>query len=106
MYMKNTEGSIILLQTSGEDLLSTDLQYSDNYLLLASYLLVDIWQLDGNNKQLWQTIVLLERGVQKCPSNHQLKLLLIHLYSQLGEPVFILSFICKHLYGLYGFKFS
>lgn len=31
----------------GENLLSTDLQYSDNYLLLAVHLLLDVWTKTG-----------------------------------------------------------
>ena len=31
----------------GENLLKTDLQYSDDYLLLAVHLLLDLWQKSG-----------------------------------------------------------
>lgn len=32
---------------SGKDLLKTDLQYSDNFLLLAVHLLLDVWVKTG-----------------------------------------------------------
>ncbi|GFR60420.1 N-alpha-acetyltransferase 25, NatB auxiliary subunit-like [Elysia marginata] len=64
----------------GKELLSTDLQYSDNYLLLATHLLLDAWQKTGNDIHLWQAIVYLELGIRESTSNFQFKLLLIRLY--------------------------
>ncbi|KAH9503147.1 N-alpha-acetyltransferase 25, NatB auxiliary subunit [Bulinus truncatus] len=64
----------------GKDLLSTDLQYSDNYLLLAAHLLLDVWQKTGDDIHLWRTIVHLELGIRDSVSNYQIKLLLIRLY--------------------------
>ncbi|XP_059149615.1 N-alpha-acetyltransferase 25, NatB auxiliary subunit-like [Physella acuta] len=64
----------------GESLLSTDLQYSDNYLLLAVHLLLDVWTKTGDDIHLWRAIVHLELGIKKSTSNYQMKLLLIRLY--------------------------
>ncbi|KAL8619116.1 hypothetical protein ACOMHN_019388 [Nucella lapillus] len=69
----------------GQDLLQTDLKPSDPYLFFAAHLLVDIWQRSGQEKYLWQAIVQLEFGVHHSAANHQFKLLLMRLYSQLGQ---------------------
>ena len=36
-----------MLHFTGRDLLSTDLQFSDAYLLMAITLLLDVWQIHG-----------------------------------------------------------
>ncbi|KAK3804416.1 hypothetical protein RRG08_006716 [Elysia crispata] len=64
----------------GKELLSTDLQYSDNYLLLATHLLLDAWEKTGDDIHLWQAIVYLELGIRESTSNFQFKLLLVRLY--------------------------
>ncbi|CAL1537069.1 unnamed protein product [Lymnaea stagnalis] len=61
-------------------LLVTDLQYSDNYLLLAVHLLLDVWTKTGDDIHLWRAIVHLELGIRESKSNYQIKLLLIRLY--------------------------
>ncbi|GFO09844.1 N-alpha-acetyltransferase 25, natb auxiliary subunit-like [Plakobranchus ocellatus] len=66
--------------TFGKELLPTDLQYSDNYLLLATHLLLDAWEKTGDDIHLWQAIVYLELGIRESTSNFQFKLLLIRLY--------------------------
>lgn len=70
--------------TRGKDLLHTDIQYADTYLLLAMHLLLDIWHQTGDTGVLWQAITQLERGLKNSPSNFQLKLLLIRLYCIVG----------------------
>ncbi|PVD31460.1 hypothetical protein C0Q70_06872 [Pomacea canaliculata] len=67
----------------GKDLLSTDLQPSDPYLLFAAYLLVDLWQRTGQERYLWQAVVQLELGVRRSPANFQFKLLLMRLYVEM-----------------------
>ncbi|XP_052801736.1 N-alpha-acetyltransferase 25, NatB auxiliary subunit-like [Mya arenaria] len=68
----------------GEDLLTTDLQYCDNYLLLAVALMIEVWQTDGEQGIVWQMIVLLELGLKASPSSSQMKLVLIRLYCSMG----------------------
>ncbi|KAL5017135.1 hypothetical protein ScPMuIL_006724 [Solemya velum] len=68
----------------GKELLSTDMQYADNYMLLAVALLVDVWQETGDNKVAWQIIVQLEKGVRASTSSYQFKFLLIRMYCTMG----------------------
>ncbi|KAL4223710.1 N-alpha-acetyltransferase 25 [Mactra antiquata] len=68
----------------GKELLTTDLQFCDSYLLLAVALLLDVWQNHGENSLVWQIIVLLELGMKESPSSFQMKLLLIRLYCTMG----------------------
>ncbi|KAK7088103.1 N-alpha-acetyltransferase 25, NatB auxiliary subunit-like [Littorina saxatilis] len=68
----------------GKDLLQTDIQPSDPYLLLAAHLLVDLWQRTGQERYLWQVVVQLELGIRRSPANHQFKLLLMRLYAEMG----------------------
>ncbi|XP_064612793.1 N-alpha-acetyltransferase 25, NatB auxiliary subunit-like [Liolophura sinensis] len=68
----------------GRDLLSTDLQYSDNYLVLAVHFMMDVWKATGNDSLVWQMILHLEKGVKHSPSNFQFKLLLVQLYCRMG----------------------
>ncbi|XP_035829223.1 N-alpha-acetyltransferase 25, NatB auxiliary subunit [Aplysia californica] len=64
----------------GRELLQTDLQYSDNYLLMAVHLLLDEWSLTGDDVYVWRAVVHLELGIRESPANFQFKLLLIRLY--------------------------
>ncbi|XP_060069470.1 N-alpha-acetyltransferase 25, NatB auxiliary subunit-like [Ylistrum balloti] len=68
----------------GKDLLSTDLQYSDNYLLIAVLLLLDIWRESKNDSLVWQAIVQLEKGISNSRSNFHMKLILMRLYCIMG----------------------
>ncbi|XP_014770080.1 N-alpha-acetyltransferase 25, NatB auxiliary subunit [Octopus bimaculoides] len=70
--------------TLGKDLLATDIQYADTYLLLAMHLLLDIYNQTGDTGVLWQIIAQLEKGLKNSPSNFQIKLLLIRLYCTVG----------------------
>ncbi|XP_050408491.1 N-alpha-acetyltransferase 25, NatB auxiliary subunit [Patella vulgata] len=67
-----------------QDLLITDLQHSDNYLLLAVHLLVDLWRETNKDEYIWQAQVQLEQCIKKSPSNFQAKLILIRLYCTMG----------------------
>ncbi|KAK3084712.1 hypothetical protein FSP39_017808 [Pinctada imbricata] len=64
----------------GKDLLVTDLQLSDHYLLLAAYTLVDLWADSGDAKYIWQAIVQLEKGARNSKANFHIKVLLMKLY--------------------------
>ncbi|XP_062615343.1 N-alpha-acetyltransferase 25, NatB auxiliary subunit-like [Saccostrea cucullata] len=68
----------------GKDLLITDIQFSDNFLLMAAYLLVEVWEETKDQHYLIEAIVQLQRGSKNCPANFQFKVLLIHLFSLLG----------------------
>ncbi|XP_046361388.2 N-alpha-acetyltransferase 25, NatB auxiliary subunit-like [Haliotis rufescens] len=68
----------------GTELLPTDLQYSDNYLILAAHLLLDAWRQSGKQLYVWQVVTQLELGMRKSPSNFQIKLLLVRLYCIMG----------------------
>ncbi|BFZ19068.1 hypothetical protein BsWGS_22107 [Bradybaena similaris] len=85
----------------GKDLLKTDLQYSDNFLLLAVHLLLDVWVKTGDDVHVWQAIVHLELGIRESTSNYQFKLLLIRLYCIKGVfgpcPALYDSMEIKHI---------
>ncbi|CAG5115797.1 unnamed protein product [Candidula unifasciata] len=85
----------------GKDLLKTDLQYSDNFLLLAVHLLLDVWIKTGDDVHVWQAIVHLELGIRESTSNYQFKLLLIRLYCIKGVfgpcPALYDSMEIKHI---------
>ncbi|KAJ8312970.1 hypothetical protein KUTeg_010343 [Tegillarca granosa] len=85
----------------GKTLLKTEVQFSDNYLLLAIYLLLDIWQQSGDSKLVWQAIVQLEKGVENSSSNFRIKFLLMRLYCIMGAygPCHVLyeSMEVKHI---------
>ncbi|XP_071790320.1 N-alpha-acetyltransferase 25, NatB auxiliary subunit-like [Asterias amurensis] len=68
----------------GKDLLNTDLQYGDEYLVMAVHLLLDIWQESGTERYLWRMIEILEKGLKASTSCHHMKLLLIRLYCLIG----------------------
>ncbi|XP_033119336.1 N-alpha-acetyltransferase 25, NatB auxiliary subunit-like [Anneissia japonica] len=68
----------------GEKLLSSDLQYSDDYCILAAHILISIWREIGDSSILLDLCVILERAKSRSPSNHHIKLLLIRLYCLLG----------------------
>ena len=72
---------------SGDDLLPTDLQYCDPYLVLASHIVFDLWEEKGSSSLIWQGIQILEKALQKSPSNFQFKLLLIRFYCTLGKTM-------------------
>ena len=70
----------------GRDLLSTAFQYADEYIILAVHARYDLhkrFKNDANN--LLQLIVNLKQALVNSPSNYQLKLLLLNLYSHLGS---------------------
>lgn len=70
--------------TFGKDLLITDIQFSDNFLMMAAYLLVEVWEELKDQHYLIEAIVQLQKGFKNCPANFQFKVLLIHLFSVLG----------------------
>ncbi|XP_078600401.1 N-alpha-acetyltransferase 25, NatB auxiliary subunit-like [Branchiostoma floridae x Branchiostoma japonicum] len=77
----------------GTDLLPTDVQPSDSYLLMAVHIKYAEYLKTKKLSLLFEVIVMLEKGVACSPSNAQYKLILIKLYILLGafQP-------CKKLY--------
>jgi len=66
------------------DMVSTDLRPPDNYLVLASHLLWDLWNSTKEEKYFMQCTALLYMGVSTSPSNWQMKLMLIKLMNVVG----------------------
>ena len=82
-------------------MVSTDLRPSDEYLVLASHLLWDIWRQTTEDRFYLQCAVLLYWGLSTSPSNWQLKLMLIRLLTATGCGVWAHEVHCsldiKHL---------
>lgn len=68
----------------GKDLLITDIQLSDNFMLMAAHLLEEAWEETESQQHLVEAIVHLQKGSKNCPANFQFKVMLIHLFSVLG----------------------
>lgn len=68
----------------GKDLVSTSFQYADEFLILGVHLRYDLYKRDPQSQSILQLIVNLRHGLVYSPSNYQLKLLLLNLYSHLG----------------------
>ncbi|CAI2168039.1 4025_t:CDS:10 [Funneliformis geosporum] len=68
----------------GVELLDTENQYGDEFVILASHLLIDLYLKKGQNSFILQAIFLLEMASCKSKYNYQFKLLLIRLYQILG----------------------
>ena len=63
----------VLIFSTGEKLLATDLQHCDNYMLLAAHLLLDIWRETGEKvcHLVFSAIVLLYFGdTASYPNSH------------------------------------
>lgn len=76
MYLSAVDSSF------GRELLSTAYQYADEFLLLAVY--ARDAPKSGDDAAVLRLISNLKLGLVNSPSNHQLKLALINLYSHLG----------------------
>ncbi|XP_071946392.1 N-alpha-acetyltransferase 25, NatB auxiliary subunit-like [Antedon mediterranea] len=68
----------------GTHLLVSDLQFSDDYCVLAAHMLINIWQQTDDSSILLDLCVLLERAKSSSLSNHHIKLLLVRFYCLLG----------------------
>ncbi|CAF0760646.1 unnamed protein product [Brachionus calyciflorus] len=71
----------------GKDLLPTAFQFVDEFLIMAIHIRYDVimkYPETKNNESLLNLIAKLKLGLAKSPSNFQLKLLLLNLYTQLG----------------------
>lgn len=68
----------------GKDLPSTAYQYADEFILLSTYVRLDIIMHESQVQGVFQLIVNVKTALTRSPSNHQLKLLLINLFSLVG----------------------
>lgn len=70
----------------GKDLLSTGFQYADEFIIMAVHVRYDLYKnFNETSNNLMQLIVNLKQALVYSPSNYQLKLLLLNLYSHLGS---------------------
>ncbi|KAI8336826.1 N-acetyltransferase B complex non catalytic subunit-domain-containing protein [Chlamydoabsidia padenii] len=68
----------------GEGLEKTEYQYGDDFVLLASHVLYDLYLEHKKTELLVQTVTLLEAALAKSTYNFQIKLILVRLYIVLG----------------------
>ncbi|KAI7906285.1 N-acetyltransferase B complex non catalytic subunit-domain-containing protein [Cokeromyces recurvatus] len=68
----------------GEGLEKTEMQYGDEFAILASHLLVDLYHQYKESSYLIQAISLLELALTKSIYNFQIKLILVRMYTLLG----------------------
>jgi len=66
------------------DMVSTDLRPPDNYLVLASHVLWDLWNMTKQGKYFIKCTALLYTGLSTSPSNWHMKLMLIKLMNIVG----------------------
>ena len=67
-----------------QDMVTTDLRPSDEYLVLASHLLWSVWRLTGREKYFQENLALVSWALTTSPANWQLKLLLTRLLTSVG----------------------
>ncbi|KAI8880386.1 TPR-like protein, partial [Backusella circina FSU 941] len=68
----------------GEGLEKTEMQYGDEFVILASHLLLDLYIQHKDTGYLIQAVTLLEMALEKSVYNFQIKLILVRLYVLLG----------------------
>ncbi|KAI8384685.1 N-acetyltransferase B complex non catalytic subunit-domain-containing protein [Radiomyces spectabilis] len=68
----------------GQGLEKTESQYGDEFVLLASHILYDMYQQHKHTALVIQAITLLETALRRSTYNFQLKLTLVRLYTVLG----------------------
>lgn len=71
----------------GEGLEKTESQHGDDFVVLASHVLVDLYHQHKLPELLMQGIVLLESALPKSIYNFHIKLTLVRLYEMLGMSV-------------------
>ena len=74
----------------GKDLLSTGFQYADEFIIMSVHLRYNLFKKLNNQKyNILELICTLKQALINSPSNYQLKLLLLNLYSHIGayEPL-------------------
>ncbi|KAI8359816.1 N-acetyltransferase B complex non catalytic subunit-domain-containing protein [Blakeslea trispora] len=68
----------------GEGLEKTEIQYGDEFVILAAHLLLDLYHQHKQTVFLLQAITILESALLKSVYNFQIKLLLVRIYTMLG----------------------
>ncbi|CAG8462303.1 9345_t:CDS:10 [Ambispora gerdemannii] len=68
----------------GADLVETENQFGDEFVILCCHALIDEYKKKGNYTFVIQAVLLLEAALLKSKHNFQLQLLLIRLYQILG----------------------
>ncbi|KAG0240907.1 N-alpha-acetyltransferase 25, NatB auxiliary subunit [Actinomortierella wolfii] len=68
----------------GKDLEETERQYGDDYAIMASHILIDLYKETKSYTPLLNAAFLLEHALKASKHNYQMKLLLIRIYSILG----------------------
>lgn len=78
-----------VLANYGKDLPSTTFQYADDFAILAAHIRYQALQKQNDKAGVVKIVSLLKSALANSPSNFQIKLLLLNLYSQLGayEPM-------------------
>ncbi|ORX46386.1 hypothetical protein BCR36DRAFT_585202 [Piromyces finnis] len=69
----------------GTKLEDTERQFGDDYLVIAASLLIDYYKLTDKTCYIYQAIAILEHGLEKSKFNFQFKIILMRLYSILGD---------------------
>jgi N-terminal acetyltransferase B complex non-catalytic subunit len=68
----------------GEGLEKTEMQYGDEFVILAAHTLLDLYNEHKQAALLIQAITLLETALVKSIHNFQIKLLLVRMYTMMG----------------------
>ncbi|KAG0005209.1 N-alpha-acetyltransferase 25, NatB auxiliary subunit [Modicella reniformis] len=68
----------------GKDLEETELQYGDDYAIMAAHLLIDVHRDTKSYFPLLNASFMLERALSASKHNYQIKLVLIRIYELLG----------------------
>lgn len=69
----------------GEGLEKTEMQYGDEFVILASHILLDLYTEHQESAFLIQAIALLEIALVKSIHNFQIKLILVRMYTMIGN---------------------
>lgn len=80
----------------GEGLEKTEYQYGDDYVLLASHVLLDAYLDTKDTSLLIQATSLLEAALLKSLYNFQIKLILVRLYAMLGKSFILFRCLDIH----------
>jgi len=87
--MKNYVKKLISLYEDtlpfGTNLEDTERQFGDDYLVLAVSLLIDYYKFTKKTCYVYEAIAILEHGLEKSKFNFQFKIILMRLYSILGD---------------------
>ncbi|KAL0143185.1 N-acetyltransferase B complex non catalytic subunit-domain-containing protein [Mucor lusitanicus] len=68
----------------GEGLEKTEMQYGDEFVILASHILLDLYHQEQKASFLMQAVCLLETALIKSIHNFQIKLVLVRMYTMMG----------------------